>query len=318
MFRYAAFGLRIESEIFFPELPDDKENGDFDISITVSPVSGNGIDNPSIKALFFQSNTELSWFNVPGLARFLVMNGQQIFIDPNPGVAEERLRFFILNCCLNYLFTQRGLFVLQGHVIRVGEGAILLTGYPNRLYASDAVMIEPINTIFLNRGYSILSNDVCVLNKQLFVSPSYPRLPINKSHVSYLNKELHRIEHQHVDKIFVSIEDNFCRESLPLKGIYGVGLRIDASKPIVVLDSLAGVKRFIYAAQCYKGMQYDENFLKKIIDIPFKPIDSDFNIKTIADYTRCIGTPSILYDNLNRLADSIEEDMASECLEEIS
>ncbi len=318
MFRYGAFGLRIESDFSFPELPIDNQANDVDISITLSPVSENGIDNPSIKSIFFQSNEQLSWFNVPGMARFLVMSGQQIIIDPAPGAAKERLRFFVLNCCLNYLFTQRGLLVLQGHVIRVDDSAILLTGYPMPLYFHDVAIIEPINTVFLNRGYSILSNDVCVINEELFVLPSYPRMPISKSHACYLNNQLHRIEHQHMDKFFVSIEDGFCREPLPLKGIYGLACRVESTESVQPVDPLALMRHLIYAQHCYKELEYDQVFLNKLILIPFKMIYLDFNGKKRADYIDWIRTPSILYEKLNQLADSIESDIVSEHLENIS
>ena len=111
---YYAFKLVIRSELFFPELLPLACNTDqdYDVLITFGSVDSQGIRNPLAKSLLYQVNEDSFWLTVPGVARFLISNGNSIVIDPIVGVDEDSIRLFVLGSCMGALLMQQNLITI--------------------------------------------------------------------------------------------------------------------------------------------------------------------------------------------------------------
>ena len=82
MFKYFAFGLTVQSELFFPELFTTQFFGNAEICITVGPVPILSTEANSLS----QNNIIIKGINffldIPGVAKYYSSKGKFIVIEP--------------------------------------------------------------------------------------------------------------------------------------------------------------------------------------------------------------------------------------------
>jgi hypothetical protein len=238
MYKYQVFQLNIISALAFPELCSLSHESFTrpDIAIDFGPVSTEGLSSPLKKGVCFQAKAGLFWLHVPKVARFLVAEGNQITIDPISGADEDSMRVFVLGSCMGALLIQRGLFLLHGNAIRVNGHAVAFTGL-------SGVGKSTLAGIFLKRGYSMLTDEVCALDAQGRVIPGFPGIQLWADVIKQLEmdkKSLRKIR-PNIEKYTVSIEKNFHGESSPLKMIYVLSSH---NKSEVNIKNISGIEKF--------------------------------------------------------------------------
>ena len=95
---YSCYGLIIQSDLALPELIGLETEPDTpsDVTITLDEVSAAGLcDGKQLGPYLWVSDTAL-WLEVPHVARFLVVDGQRIVIQPASGIDEDSVRVFLL------------------------------------------------------------------------------------------------------------------------------------------------------------------------------------------------------------------------------
>ena len=217
MYLYQAFSLNIVSELYFPELqgPFDEASLAHDVVIRFGAVSPEGLDEPVVKSLFYQTNPRALWLDVPNVARFLVTDGQCITIDAYPGVDEESIRLFLLGSCMGALLMQRDLFLLHGNGIKVGDVCVSFVG---RSGAGKSTL----SGAFFKRGYPVLADDICAISRSGDVIPSFPQIKLWHDAAKKLDistKGLRKIRHG-IENFAVPLGDQFHERALPLKVVY--------------------------------------------------------------------------------------------------
>ncbi|MDP1602353.1 MAG: hypothetical protein Q8M03_03725 [Legionella sp.] len=166
--RYKAFNSTVDSALHFPELRECiKNDAPADVQITYGEIPVNGLDFSLKSSPFFQANQYSFWMNIPKVARFLVKDGQHIIIDPCSNAEETTLRIFTLESCFKALLSQQNYLVLEGSAIQMGAFAVLFlapSGFGKSTLAS----------MFLKRGYSVLTDEICAIDQNLCLHPSFP------------------------------------------------------------------------------------------------------------------------------------------------
>lgn len=143
--RYEVFGLILQSEIALPELFPAAVGGAADVTIRFGPV---GIE-PAI-------TPEAIRLVIPKVGSFLVRAGSEIVIDPVPGCSARNIRLFLLGSALGGILHQRGLLPLHANAIEVEGRAVAFMGHSGAGKSTIAAW-------FLDRGYRVLADDVCVI-----------------------------------------------------------------------------------------------------------------------------------------------------------
>lgn len=217
MYHYQAFQLTIQSELALPELCEltGPVLPSVDVKISFAPVSPNGLEAPMKKGVTFQTKEGEFWLNIPQVARFLVLGGREIKIDNAYAADEENIRLFLLGSCFGVILMQRGLLVLHGNAIQIGHHAISFTGLSG---AGKSTLAG----LFFKRGYSILADDVCALNEQGEVVPSFPQLKLWADAAKQLDIDtttLRKIR-PNIEKYALPLTTNFYAKPLALKLVY--------------------------------------------------------------------------------------------------
>ena len=140
---YDLFGLTVASEFAIPWAPQTEARGEADVIIRRAGEEAGGEGG-------FQ-------FAVPNVARYRIVGGREIIVDPAPGVSEEAIRLYLLGSALGVLLHQRGLLVLHANAIVIDGAAVLFIG------ASGAGK-STLAAWFAARGYPVLTDDICAVD----------------------------------------------------------------------------------------------------------------------------------------------------------
>ncbi|HIK29959.1 MAG TPA: serine kinase [Oscillatoriales cyanobacterium M59_W2019_021] len=214
MYNYKAYNLSIKSDFYFPELLDIENSASSDIEIRISflSISNSEIDNHPTSFLG----------KVDGAGLFLIRNGNEIIVDPEPGVEEALIRPLLLGPIMCILLRQRGMLVLHGSSVVIGDEAIAFIGHSGwgKSTLADS---------FHAKGYPLLTDDVMALRMdrtQPIVFPSFPQVKLwpdaaksighDPSQLPFLNSQSEKLAHK--------LTNGFVRDALPLKRLYVLGV----------------------------------------------------------------------------------------------
>lgn len=169
---YSAYRLRLASDLALPELSRAGDAADApDVVIRSTPVAAGGLPDGQQLGPFLWAAPGTLWLRVPGVARFLVRDGQRIDVEPEPGADEDSVRVFLLGSVLGALLFQRGLLVLHGNAIRVGDHCMVCVGPSG---AGKSTLAAG----FLRRGHEVLADDVVAVDAQCRALPGFPRIKL--------------------------------------------------------------------------------------------------------------------------------------------
>ena len=259
--RYSAYSLSIQSELALPELlTDDKQPaGPPDVNVRICAVSPNGLPDGQQLGSFLWASPDCLWFHVPQVARFLVQHGKTIHVDPEPGIDEDSVRVFLLGSALGALMFQRGHLVLHGNAIQVGRHCMVCVGQSG---AGKSTLAAG----FMQRGYSILSDDVVPVDIACLALPGFPRIKLWQDTADKLGIDTDGLRRIRPDtpKFNYPLGDQFSAEPLPIRWIYT--LDKDALDTIRC-DTISGMHRFMplldntYRVSFLQGMELQAEHL---------------------------------------------------------
>jgi hypothetical protein len=253
MKHYIAYNLHINSQIDLPELlpaqiPDDTP----DVTIDIGSIAENGLSNGKQLHKRLWANRDELWLQVPDVARFLVQAGKRILIDPAPNSNEDSIRVFLLGSAFGALLFQRGLLVIHGNAIRIGDQCMICVG-------DSGAGKSTLAAAFLQRGYDILADDVVPIDQQGYAIPGFPRIKLwqeTADHLDIDTSHLRRII-PNMEKFNYPLKEKFCQETLPVRWIYDLNKH---EKPSFQFDPIHGAERFqilmknTYRAHFLEGM----------------------------------------------------------------
>ncbi len=171
MFSYTAYGLCIRSTLPLPELAPCEARAD--VEIRLGSVDDLPSEAASEKSGFAASAREacLWWADI---GTFLVRSGNEIIVDPVPGVEERVLRLFLLGPTLALLLHQRGRLVLHASAVGTDHAAIAILGESGQGKSTLAAALYA-------RGFTAVADDVVSIQIDTIgqrVSPGFPQFKL--------------------------------------------------------------------------------------------------------------------------------------------
>ncbi|MBK8899939.1 MAG: hypothetical protein IPM53_02030 [Anaerolineaceae bacterium] len=235
---YTAFGLTWHLPFVCPEMGAPTTAVTANVSVSLGQVP-DILPQATDAGPFQQVTPEAVLFRFPGVASYLVQNGAEIIIQPEPGAPETQLRLFLLGTAAALLLHQRGILPLHASGIRTPQGAVLFTGHSG--FGKSTLLAT-----FLERGYAMLTDDVAAIsldgNGRPHVSPSYPHFKLWADSAEMLNRttdSLARV-HPELEKFAVpAVALDNC--SLPLHTVY---VLTPSNEPSLRLEPLHNARKF--------------------------------------------------------------------------
>ena len=236
---YGVFGLRLRSEIPLPELFPAFGPGEADVIIRFGTVEGDHSITPEAIRLV-----------IPKVASYLITGGREIVIDPVPGCSERNIRLFLLGSALGGIIHQRGLLPLHANAIEIEGRAVAFMGHSGAGKSTMAAW-------FLDRGYRVLADDVCVVTMDGDGRPlahrGIPRLRLWREAIEVSGRavEDYELSFDDMDKYNVPTPRSEDLRPVPLDHLYLLRKAEEGTVGVQQLQGIEAVEALV--ANTYRG-----------------------------------------------------------------
>lgn len=207
MYYYKIYGLRIASDLYFPQLVVSEDETRYDAVIEKTELSDE-IQKASKK---YDFGREYSWlFN--RTCQIQVYDGKRITYALTGEGNPEWLQTYILGYGMSMLALQRDMLPIHCSVVADEKGAVLIAG-ESGAGKSTATMA------FLKEGYTLMADDMAWADGEK-VYPAFPYQKLCRDVVEregYNLDELIYIDEQK-DKFLARYRGEFSTEGRPMKG----------------------------------------------------------------------------------------------------
>ena len=220
-YKFKAFGLNIISEFPFRALNAD-EKGISDIIVKSSSISDT-LDSSNYNGINIECNQTEFLLKVPGVANFLIRNGNEVLIDAESEAELREIELFFMGSVLSVILMQRDIIPFHGSAFAKDDKAIIITGKSG---AGKSSLLR----YFITQGYKAITDDVCalsVINNKVMLRPSYPSSKIWSDVMDEFDltkKEEHQIRPE-IEKYAVSLTENFANKNLEVDSIYILNIK---------------------------------------------------------------------------------------------
>jgi hypothetical protein len=174
---YRLCGLKFDSDFDLPALPqwDGLPDAPADVNCRLGEVPARLGRPDHIAPLFQTSGTGEYLLVLPGTARVLVRNGNEITVEPDTDPASSNLSAILTGTILAVLWHQRGLLPLHASVVVIKGRTLALCG-------DSAAGKSTLAAILARRGCGVIADDICVIdtrnNAEVLASPDRARLQL--------------------------------------------------------------------------------------------------------------------------------------------
>jgi len=262
-YKYWGFGLKIVSDIEFPELlayPFDSP--DVEYIVGKVPASMEGITISSKRYSYVIKDRALL-FTVNDVARYYATEGRQIIIEPFDSVQDSRsVRLYVLATVMAAVLLQRNSLPIHASAIKQDESLVLITGDSR---AGKSTTLAGLH----GKGYTVFSDDVVVLQKEacsVNAVASYPMIKLWDDTLEKMNGTQYedrsfRIQ-QNMDKYGFFFHNHFDRNQYPVSKVFV--LKVWNANHLTN-RSLVGKDAFeALIEQVYRPMLLQSNNLKRL------------------------------------------------------
>lgn len=216
---YSAYGLTLQSEIQLPELISTLAT-DADVWIHFDAI----IDSPlqTENTLHCYQNTDAGMYLYwQGVGTFLIQEGQDVLIDLEIDLDEDRLRLFILGAVMGVVLHQRGFLVLHASAVALEGEAVAFIGQKRWGKSTMAATLH-------DRGHSLIADDVVALEiqrHQIQVQPAFPQIKLWPDAVACIGKQPEDLPRlgARLEKRNHQLSSGFMADILPLRYIFVLG-----------------------------------------------------------------------------------------------
>ncbi|MCJ2543984.1 hypothetical protein [Thermostichus vulcanus] len=242
MATYIAYGLRIKSNIPFPELvvsePSDTGDLEPDVCIEFGEIDWEKVKEAEVNCS--QSICGILKDGIP-LGDFWVSGGNLIQVQPLPGIELEFIRPIIMGPLISALLRQRGFLVLHASSVLLGESAFVFMGHSG---AGKSTLATALN----QKGYPLITDDVTAirwdpLEETWQVLAGYPNVRLLPDSAEYLGYTFDKLSliHPLALKRNKALQEGFDQRCVPVGKIYSLDNTFASKTWIEILNHQSAV-----------------------------------------------------------------------------
>jgi hypothetical protein len=247
---YTACGITFESEMELPGMEPAKANEQPSLQIRFGEVPET-LEGATFEGAAYEAAPgRLLLFTPP--ASFLVQNGREIIVQPEPGVSESDVRVFLLGSAFGAMLHQRSILPLHGSCVQVGDSAVVFSGQSGAGKSTLAAH-------FKARGYSVWSDDVSPIRVLpgigAAVFPGFPRMRLWTEALESLGLDAANFEQprKQVQKFDVPFQRDIQEEFLPIRKLYVLSETRDVERDPQGIEEITGAGRLrVLLRQTYR------------------------------------------------------------------
>lgn len=217
MYFYTAYGLKIQSAVYLPELVAIAETIP-DLTIQWGKVNRIPMKN-YYEGMDIYTTPEFASFFWDEVGAISICGGREVMLDPLPGVEERLLRLPLLGIAFAVVLHQRGFFELHGSAIEIdGQAAVFMAGKGWGKSTLAATLYS--------RGHNLITDDLVAIRFEQgkpVVVPAFPQLKLLPDAAAFAlgddPDQLPCLAAGYDKRARLGL-DRFSQKPLPLKGVY--------------------------------------------------------------------------------------------------
>lgn len=248
---YQAYGISIGSDIELPLQQSSSPASSVQLSIRQSDVSSDGLESPIVTMLHYQAKPNALWLNIPNLARFLMLDGTDIFYQKNGSVIDSNLLALqLVNCCMSAILHQRGMTVLRASAAIIDGKCAVFCGVSCQGKSLLAAALH-------KKGHSILSDNLCAIDEDGLLHPGPPTLNIWQDCFSVLEVKADSLKpvRPGLGKYIYPVDENYCSKAKSVDVIYLLDIH---NKDTPLLVETSGINKVMPLQSQVHRLQYLE------------------------------------------------------------
>lgn len=266
-YRYAAFGMQIDSDIVLPELPRGRKKR-ADIRIICGDVPDK-ISEPLEETEYYQAAANDFLLRIKGIADYYITNGNQIVMRLSDEANLHEGRLYLLGTAMGVLLMQRGIVPIHGSTVVINGCGVIFTGVSG---AGKSTMAAALH----KSGFSLLADDVSavIFDKSgiPWVQPGYPQQKLWQASASIVGIDTATLERVSAekDKYVVPVSKGFKRLPVPISVVYEIAVKPCDDVTIVPLKGIEKVTTIMgntYRAEMVNGLGLKATHFQKCVNL---------------------------------------------------
>ncbi len=262
---YKAFGLVWQSDFSIRQWRNIECDETIpDVVIRLDEVSKDGLETIEDANRFWQAASGKLWLFFPGIARFLIENGNEIIVEPVHNNDDSVWGIYLLGSALGALLLQRRGLVLHANSFIKDGRAFLICG-------NSGLGKSSLNTELYARGYTVLSDDQSLIDSNDEVHSGHQYLKLWQETIDYfqLGSQDKFPVREGLEKYYIPIKP-VTTGSYPLGGLYILeaksGVQASISK-ITGSEKFGYIRDNIYRKRYLPGMGVNDVFMRRVFEL---------------------------------------------------
>lgn len=262
MYTYWAYGLKVGSQIPFPELFPITEEGPMDVDIVFGEIPIIEKTDAGFHSADYDITPDVYRITIKDVASYHVSEGKHIIISADGKADQDSIRLFCLSNAFAAALQQRKMIPLHCAAI-LDKGELVL------VFGASGAGKSTTMASLLQKGYKPFSDDVCVPlfhvdSNEIRLFSSYPMMKYWKETLDLTGYSLKadRKIRPDMEKYGIYYHKDFIIQSIKPKLI--ILLEKDDKIETPIIEPIAGVKLFqLLEANAYRGEYLGFSDLKK-------------------------------------------------------
>lgn len=214
-YAYRAYGCNLASDIALSRLSPGTDPALDTITVARVEVLPQAPQDAKRHGAFLRAGPNYLELDIEGIVHFVALNGDRLLYRPYAGADPMSVQLFLTGSGLGAVLMQRKLLVMHGNAVQMAGACVMCVGPSGAGKSTTAAGL-------MQRGYRVLSDDVCAINGAGQIVPGMPHIKLWQDAADALSLSTQGLEPLGLDaqKFGLPLGAAFCADPLPVTRVY--------------------------------------------------------------------------------------------------